>query len=233
MVVPNSKVHSCIKIMVSIINTLNIATFADEQLTDAIKHLAQDSTTDPKVKRKLVAVLTAWHRQFEGDPKMSLVANLYRAIPAHRERPVSFQQNNEALEAEREAERRRREEKEAKEEAKRKAKQLKQEEKQRRENEAKRKVEDKNRRRFPFDFEKERPQIFNAIAEASQATTNLINALTVSLCAVSRRRMSTYRVSACEHGTRQCQRKSTRTRLPRNLQTMSKAYCAIYSGRLQ
>ena len=104
------------------------------------------------------------------------------------------------------------------------------EEKQRRENEAKRKTEDKNRRRFPFDFEKERPQIFNAIAEASQATTNLINALTVCLCTVHRRRMSTYRVSACEHGTRQSADQRACSRVFTERQVGTEANSAIYSS---
>ena len=35
--------------------------------------------------------------------------------------------------------------------------------------------------RPPFNFEKEKPQILQTIAEASQAANNLVNALTVSL----------------------------------------------------
>lgn len=33
--------------------------------------------TDEHVKRKLMAVLASWHRQFKDDPKMSTVSGLY------------------------------------------------------------------------------------------------------------------------------------------------------------
>lgn len=54
------------------------ATFADGQLTDAIKQLAADPTTDQKVKKKLVAILASWNSQFRDDPSMSVVAGLYK-----------------------------------------------------------------------------------------------------------------------------------------------------------
>lgn len=40
--------------------------------------MAADTTLDPKVKRKLTSVLASWYRQFKSDPKMTLVANLYK-----------------------------------------------------------------------------------------------------------------------------------------------------------
>lgn len=142
-------------------------------MIDAIKHLVTDPTTDPKVKRKLISVLGAWHQQFQGDPKMSSVSNLYKSVP-HAVTGKGPQLTG----GETEYEKRRREEREAKEEAKRKAKQAK-EDKRKKEEEARLRQARKNRP--PFNFEKEKPQILQTIAEASQAANNLVNALTVSL----------------------------------------------------
>ncbi|KAL5494963.1 hypothetical protein ACEPAI_425 [Sanghuangporus weigelae] len=142
-------------------------TFADGQLTDAIKNLVADPTTDPKVKRKLIGVLGSWHRQFEGNARMSLVANLYKSVPhAAPPRPV-------VSPVETDYERRKHEEREAKVEAKRKSK----EEKRRKEEEARQRASRRNRP--PFNFEKEKPQILQTIAETSQAANNLVNALTL------------------------------------------------------
>lgn len=125
-----------------------------------------DPTTDPKVKRKLIGVLGSWRRQFEGDPRMSLVANLYKATPRPAPpRPVVMPENG--------YEQRKREEREAKQEAKRKSK----EEKRRKEEEARQRASRRNRP--PFNFEKEKPQILQTVAETSQAANNLVNALTV------------------------------------------------------
>ncbi|EJD03661.1 uncharacterized protein FOMMEDRAFT_82732 [Fomitiporia mediterranea MF3/22] len=144
-------------------------TFADGQLTDAIKNLVADPGTDPKVKRKLISVLGSWHRQFEGTPSMSLVANLYKSVPHAAPAKATMYLG---VPVESDYERRKREEREAKEEAKRKAK----EEKRRKEEEARQR---KRRQREPFVFEKEKPQILQAIAETSQASNNLVNALTL------------------------------------------------------
>ena len=59
------------------LTTPPIASFADSQLTDALKHLAADPATDHKVKKKLASVLAGWRRQFQDDPSMALVAKLY------------------------------------------------------------------------------------------------------------------------------------------------------------
>ena len=55
-----------------------IATFADGYLTDAIKTLATDTSTDPKVRKKMISILASWQMQFKSDPAMSLVAGLYK-----------------------------------------------------------------------------------------------------------------------------------------------------------
>ncbi|THH19050.1 hypothetical protein EW146_g2057 [Bondarzewia mesenterica] len=154
-------------------------TFADGQLTDAIRHLATDSTTDPKVKKKLIAVLASWQSQFKDDHNMTIVASLYKQCRPPE--PVRRSVDHEALERENEHERKRREEKAAKEEAKRKAKLEKEAEKERLKKEEaarKQRATDKTRRKL-FNFEQEKPQVVNSIANASSAASNLINAITL------------------------------------------------------
>ncbi|KAH9950900.1 seryl-tRNA synthetase [Amylocystis lapponica] len=162
--------------------------FADDHLTDAIKVLATDSSTDPKVKKKLVSVLTAWHSQFKDDPGMSLVANLYKQCKIGESRRVSTHQPTlfDAYNAETE-ERRKREEEERrrKEEEKLKTKEEKErlkaaKEKSRKDEEAKKKRAAKGKvPRKVFNFEQEKPQVLTAIASASQASSNLVNAITL------------------------------------------------------
>jgi hypothetical protein len=127
---------------------LESATFADGQLTDTLKNLANDSSTDKKVKKKLLLVLASWQDQFKSNPSMTIVAGLYAQAKHDRhERTNEFDimglPDVEALErdARRQAkqEREREKEKQRLEEAERKRKEK----------------ERKNRpRRMPFDFEK-------------------------------------------------------------------------------
>lgn len=131
-----------------------------------------DPGTDPKVKRKLISVLGSWNKQFQGDPRMSLVANLYKSVPHAAPARTSLHLG---VPVESEYEKRKREEREAKDEAKRNAK----EEKRRKEEEARQQTARDKRRRTAFNFEKEKPQILQAIAETSQVSNNLVNALTV------------------------------------------------------
>ncbi|KDQ63321.1 hypothetical protein JAAARDRAFT_120204 [Jaapia argillacea MUCL 33604] len=151
-------------------------TFADSQLTDALKNLASDSSTDPKVKRKLLNVLASWKNQFQGDSSMQFVANLYGQCrpTTHVTRTV----DPDAVLADQEYEKRKREEKERKEDAKRKAREDKEKERLKREEDAK-KAKQKKTKRQPFDFEKEKPLVLSSIANASQASSNLVNAITL------------------------------------------------------
>lgn len=147
-----------------------LATFADGQLTDTIRHLVIDPGTDQRVKRKLVSILLAWHKQFQNEPSMSPVANLYKIVPSSRPAPPPVPPVESAYD------KRKRDEREAKE-AKKKAKE---EERLKREQEMREKEARARRsKRPPFDFEKEKPQILQAIAETSQCANNLVNALTV------------------------------------------------------
>ncbi|ETW87068.1 hypothetical protein HETIRDRAFT_238204, partial [Heterobasidion irregulare TC 32-1] len=154
-------------------------TFADGQLTDAIRHLASDSSTDEKVKRKLNAVLASWRNQFKDDHSMTLVANMFK--PRRPSEPARRSVDHEVEARESEYEKRRREEKIAKEEAKKKAKLDKEAEKERLKNEEaarRQRAKDKTTRK-PFNFEQEKPQVLNSIASASSAANNLVNAITL------------------------------------------------------
>ncbi|KAF7303267.1 VHS domain protein [Mycena kentingensis (nom. inval.)] len=148
-------------------------TFADGQLTDALKHLATDSSTDKKVKKKVIAVLASWADQFRNEPRMSAVAGLYKQTRHDRQERTNHMEalglpDVEAME--REAKRK------AKQEAKEKAR-LEEEERRKRD---KREKERKNKpKRPPFDFEKEKPQVLGSIVDASQASSNLVNAITL------------------------------------------------------
>lgn len=145
-------------------NSMTLASFADSQLTDAIRMLAQDASTDPKVKKKLLAVLASWHAQFKDDPSMSLVANLYRQSKSSdaqaRTRAEGLVLSTGGVEYDSEfIEKKRREEREKrerKEEEKRKSREHKEAEKARlkAEEEARRKkaAQPKSKRK-PFNFE--------------------------------------------------------------------------------
>ncbi|KAI6153778.1 hypothetical protein BKA82DRAFT_358585 [Pisolithus tinctorius] len=158
----------------------------DHQLVDALKQLASDPYADSEVRRKLAKVLSGWSVQYKGEPFLSHIASVYAQYedlhrPSQQQAPggnrteVDKMLHNAWLSSDgAEQKKKDKEAKEAKEEAKRKAKQEKAEAKRRAEEEARR-SKDRSRRRF--DFDKEKPQIINSIANASQASSNLINAM--------------------------------------------------------
>ncbi|KAI0651985.1 hypothetical protein C8Q79DRAFT_997182 [Trametes meyenii] len=160
--------------------------FADHQLTDALKNLAADPLADHKVKKKLSSVLAAWHLQFKDDPSMTLVAGLYKECKVATANRASMDRRavdniNAGLNIDTEFIERKKREEEAKkkrEEEKRKAKEEK-ERRKREEEERKRKAAQPKPKRKPFVFEQEKPQILTAIANASQAANNLVNAMTL------------------------------------------------------
>jgi LAS seventeen-binding protein 5 len=168
-----------------------IASFADGQLKDAILRMASnaDKRVDKRTHKKLMLVLMSWQDQFKDDPSMASVANLYHQSKLDRQRTHEVEElmgfeSPEALQ--------KRREKEAQAEAKLK---------QRMDEEEHRRAEkERRKRRPPFDFEKvscaplcsplgvlkyisitqEKPKVLSSIVEASQASSNLINAITVS-----------------------------------------------------
>ncbi|KAG1749779.1 uncharacterized protein EDB91DRAFT_1109627 [Suillus paluster] len=157
------------------------ATFADGQLTDAIKQLAADPTTDQKVKKKLIAVLASWNSQFKDDPSMSVVSGLYRQCRPADRRSQGYSNGAELSHGPSSDYERKMKEKDEKELAKQRAKREKEEAKEsarKAEEEARRKKKGRSRR-APFNFEVEKPQILTTIANASQASSNLVNAITL------------------------------------------------------
>jgi hypothetical protein len=112
-----------------------------------LKHLATDPATDPKVKKKVLAVLASWSRQFKDDRSTAAIAGLYRQVKPAEPPRRSAVDREQLAEREREAEQKR-----ITKETKRKAKEerLKLEEEARRKKAASRTT---NTARKPFDFE--------------------------------------------------------------------------------
>ncbi|KAF8078836.1 hypothetical protein FPV67DRAFT_1690110 [Lyophyllum atratum] len=147
--------------------------FADAQLTDALKNLSAESNVDKRVRKKLLLVLVSWQNQFKDDPSMSLIAGLHKQCSRDGRRR-SYQEVAHLIGLPPDDKRR--------EEAKRQAKKEKEKAKTRREE------EERERRlrqgpnqpqRTPFVFEKDKPKVLASIAEASQASSNLVNAITL------------------------------------------------------
>ncbi|KAF8445740.1 hypothetical protein L210DRAFT_3610345 [Boletus edulis BED1] len=139
----------------------------DDQLIDAIKHLASDPTADVKVRKKVRSIIASWSTQFKNDPSLSTIASLYKP-------PRTFHARSQSADAnvlrptpiDKDA-------------AKKRAKQEKQDAKERA-RKAEEEARQRNRsRRPPFNFEAEKPQILTSIANASQASSNLVNAITL------------------------------------------------------
>jgi len=169
--------------------------YIDDQLIDALKHVASDPSTESRVRKVLNAIAASWNTEFKGD---SSIADLYRECRAANRRSQGPSSNSADVDKTLQAaglysdsaEQKRRE-KDEKEAARRKLKRDKAEAKRRAEEEARR---SKGRSRRPFNFEavggvvqwkqriysrslQDRPQIVTSIANASQASYNLINAM--------------------------------------------------------
>ncbi|PBL00503.1 hypothetical protein ARMGADRAFT_1006695 [Armillaria gallica] len=145
--------------------------FADGQLTDALKHLASDSYADKRVKKKLVLVLKSWHEQFQSDPSMTMFSNLYSQTVRDRPHVTDTYLDPEVQQRKVEEAKRK-----AQEKAEAKERQKLEEEKRK---EEKRKKNQPKPKRAPFDFEKEKPKVLSSIVDASQASSNLVNAITL------------------------------------------------------
>ncbi|KAG7093867.1 hypothetical protein E1B28_007505 [Marasmius oreades] len=139
-------------------------TFADNQLIDAFRAIAADRNADKRVQKKLKLVLLSWQEQFKSEPSMRHVADLYLIIKDSRRElenalyvPPSKAETGDP--------------KKKKEEAREKERErLRSEEDERKRKKAK-------TRRQPFNFEQEKPKVLASIAEASQASSNLVNAI--------------------------------------------------------
>jgi hypothetical protein len=152
------------------------STFADGHLTDTLKTLASDPAVDKRVKKKLTLVLGSWKEQYKDDPSMSVVAGLYRQCIGEGKR-LSQKDVAHLIGVDTSAEDKRRQEKQ---EAKQKAKLEAKQERARREQEALKQEATRNKpKRAPFNFEQEKPKVLASIVEASQASSNLHNAITL------------------------------------------------------
>jgi ATPase subunit of ABC transporter with duplicated ATPase domains len=146
----------------------HLATFANERLVERIKVMAGDPMTDKGVKRKLLLVLASLHSQFKDDPRMQLVAGLYEACGGGRKRKTA----NAAEQAYAAEQKRLEEEKARRNEEKEKSKKAKEDKARAKEEKKKKKhaSEQQGKPRVPFDLEKEKPKIMDAVATATQYT---------------------------------------------------------------
>ncbi|KDN43443.1 hypothetical protein RSAG8_06032, partial [Rhizoctonia solani AG-8 WAC10335] len=161
------------------------SSFANDQLVERLKLMSQDHMTDEHVKRKLMSVLASWHRQFKDDPKMQAVSNLYTQCGGGRKSTTGSTATSPRPHAEtlyEQHQRKAEEEARARGERKAKERETKEEEKRRlKEEKLAAKEREKKSRSQPtrraFVYETEKPKILQTIAEASQASTNLVNAV--------------------------------------------------------
>ncbi|KAF6766616.1 hypothetical protein DFP72DRAFT_26129 [Ephemerocybe angulata] len=146
-----------------------LAAFSDGTLTEALRLIGSDITVNKRVKKKLLLVLGSWKEQYASDPSMSLVAGLYKQCRVSERREQNLY-DLVGLNVE--------EEKKRIEKQKKKEEKLALKERARKEEEERRKNKNKPKR-VPFNFERDRPKVIESISEASQASSNLINAITL------------------------------------------------------
>ena len=174
----------CLKSLLFLDPTQTTGTFADGHLTDAFKNIAIDPNADKRVKKKLILVLASWREQFSSDPSMALVAGLYKQCRGDGRR-ISQQELADTMGLTLTPEEKRVIEKD---EMRKKGKQEK----------ASKAQDRQKKKRIPFEFEKvffadsfcdcrlirllkERPKVLASIVDGSQASSNLVNAITVSI----------------------------------------------------
>ncbi|KAG5644603.1 hypothetical protein DXG03_008081 [Asterophora parasitica] len=150
------------------------SSFADGQLIDVLKNMSADSHVDKRVRKKLMLVLASWRDQFKSDPSMALIAGLHKQC-SREGRRQSHQEVAQLIGLPPEEELRK---KEAKEETKRQARKEKEQAKARKGDEERR-LRGQQSTRTPFVFEKEKPKVLASIVDASQASSNLVNAITL------------------------------------------------------
>jgi hypothetical protein len=138
------------------LNNNSAATFADGQLTEALKHLATDASADAKVRKKVIAVLASWHSQFKSDPSMTVVAGLLHECRTAERSVTETTQNLSSMGIvdTTEADRKKAEREEAKKAKREKEKAKREEEKAKRDEERKRREREVAGKRPPFVFAK-------------------------------------------------------------------------------
>ena len=138
-------------------------TFTDEALLERLRVLATDPVTDPEVKARCQTLFGQWAVAYRDTPGMSRVVSLYKELP-HRKKPRPQQQSTALYESEPEPAR----------EARRPS--LRDQLAGGTSTTSSRHKKDRWRGK-PFNPDKEKPQLLQALASSSMASTNLMNAL--------------------------------------------------------
>ncbi|KAF5352457.1 hypothetical protein D9756_006015 [Leucocoprinus leucothites] len=142
--------------------------FTDSQFLDVVKGVWDDPYVDKRVKKRLSTILLAWQEQFKEDDSMAVFAGMYARLK--REKHVFHDEevlNHLGHEGPKQRQARLEKEKREKKEAERRVR------------EAKRAQEGggERRRRRSFNFERDKTKVTSSIVDASQASSNLINAI--------------------------------------------------------
>ncbi|KAF9454067.1 hypothetical protein P691DRAFT_770788 [Macrolepiota fuliginosa MF-IS2] len=151
--------------------------FADSQFLDVVKAIWNDPYVDKRVKKRMTLVLHTWQEQYRNDPAMSTFGNLYGQLKKEKQHPLKDQDvvaylghpNDQANDARKQAAKLEKEREKEKEKEKGKEKEVKKKEQER--------AGEQRKRRRSFNFERDKPKIMNSIVEASQASSQLINAI--------------------------------------------------------
>ncbi|GAA5971779.1 hypothetical protein JCM11641_001510 [Rhodosporidiobolus odoratus] len=161
-------------------------TFANERLVDRIKLMAGDPHTDSRIKKKLMSVLGSWFLQFKDDPRMQLVAGLYKSCGGGKQKGMQAARNaaTEAYEAQQARYDRESAQRTERKEAERRAREAEKEraaqmklDKQRRKEQEKAKAAGARTKRPPFNFEAEKPKMMASVGQGTQSAQALIMAL--------------------------------------------------------
>ncbi|KXN88742.1 Protein lsb5 [Leucoagaricus sp. SymC.cos] len=140
--------------------------FTDSQFLDVIKSMWGDPFIDKRVKKRLSTILLAWQEQFKGDAEMAVFAGLYGQLKRDKllfqDEEVLHYLGHVAESAKLTKIREQREKQEV----------------EKREREANRRSErEGGRRRRSFNFERDKVKVTSSIVNASQASSNLLNAI--------------------------------------------------------
>jgi hypothetical protein len=196
------------------------------------------------VRKKVLAVLASWSRQFKDDRSAAGIAGLYRQVKPATESTRGSEANREGLaERERESEIRRREKEESKRKVKEKRKKLE-------EARSKKAAFRTALSRKQFNFERvrvpvaltpspssdsrpiqEKPEVLTAIANASAAANNLVNAITVRLSRFRCWLACSCLTEARQHRERQSGIERTRSRVLNKGQADPQGHRSIYSSK--
>ncbi|KAF7784048.1 hypothetical protein Agabi119p4_213 [Agaricus bisporus var. burnettii] len=154
--------------------------FSDSQFLDVLSGILLDEYINKRVKKKLTVVLLAWQDQFKDDSEMAAFQRLYSQVKGKNHRLSNDMMMNYVTEQKEKDAKKEKEKREAREARKREEAEERERIKKEKEMEKERSKKDGRKtetRKRLFDFEKDKPKVMNSIVEASQASSNLINAI--------------------------------------------------------